>query len=653
LFTSGEVRWLGIQVGTEAEQQPRVLLVSVPYALKAGDAETLGGKPASAYMLNETPSDSTATTTLATSPSTTTPDGGNAKSTAKSRSPKTTPLASCSVTSDTTATANSIAYFTTNCNVQSSAITQSGSNIGIGTSSPATRLHLVDDTDLVQFELQSASASTGPNLYLNNTGVTNGGKFLRSLGGNFQIMNNAYSAALLTVSDAGNVGIGTVTPATRLHLVDDTHLVQFELQSASASTGPNLYLNNAGVTNGGKFLRSLGGNFQILNNAYSAALLTVTDAGNVGIGTAAPAYALDVNGSGNFSGAVNFAQPATFTSGAFSGSNAGTIVSVVQGNSSGTALGASNTANGSSGSLGTAVSGSPTGVYGTSSWSGVYGAGTSYGLIGKSTGNGVYGSGGSYGVYGFGSGSGLGVYGAGEIGVHGATTDNSSGTGVEGSIFGTSSFAYAVWGFNGGSSGYAGYFNGDVNVNGTLTSGVKDFLIDHPLAPADKYFYHSSVESSEMMNIYTGNVVLDASGKGSVELPEWFEAENADFRYQLTPVGGPAPGLYIAQEITNHHFEIAGGMSSLKVSWQVTGVRQDAYAKAHPLQVEVEKPAEEHGYYLHPELYGAPEENGIEWARHPEEMKKMKELRENLVKSPQTPQSANEPPTPAKPSGAS
>ncbi|HEV2350694.1 MAG TPA: hypothetical protein VG028_12700, partial [Terriglobia bacterium] len=51
LFTSGEVRWLGIQVGSEAEQQPRVLLVSVPYALKAGDAETLGGKPASAYML--------------------------------------------------------------------------------------------------------------------------------------------------------------------------------------------------------------------------------------------------------------------------------------------------------------------------------------------------------------------------------------------------------------------------------------------------------------------------------------------------------------------------------------------------------------------------------------------------------------------------
>jgi hypothetical protein len=50
LFTSGEARWLGVQVGNLPEQ-PRVLLVSVPYALRAADAETLGGNPASAYAL--------------------------------------------------------------------------------------------------------------------------------------------------------------------------------------------------------------------------------------------------------------------------------------------------------------------------------------------------------------------------------------------------------------------------------------------------------------------------------------------------------------------------------------------------------------------------------------------------------------------------
>ena len=52
LFTSGEPRWLGTQFNRPGEaEQPRVLLVSVPYALKAADAETLGGKPASAYLL--------------------------------------------------------------------------------------------------------------------------------------------------------------------------------------------------------------------------------------------------------------------------------------------------------------------------------------------------------------------------------------------------------------------------------------------------------------------------------------------------------------------------------------------------------------------------------------------------------------------------
>src|SRR5579863_1746943 len=70
LFTSGEARWLGVQVGRDAEQKPRVLLLSVPYALKAADADTLGGKPASAFMLSD--AQTAATTTSASSSSTTT-----------------------------------------------------------------------------------------------------------------------------------------------------------------------------------------------------------------------------------------------------------------------------------------------------------------------------------------------------------------------------------------------------------------------------------------------------------------------------------------------------------------------------------------------------------------------------------------------------
>ena len=51
LFTTGQARWVGVQVLGQAEQS-RMLLVSAPYALKAGDAETVGGLPPSAFVLN-------------------------------------------------------------------------------------------------------------------------------------------------------------------------------------------------------------------------------------------------------------------------------------------------------------------------------------------------------------------------------------------------------------------------------------------------------------------------------------------------------------------------------------------------------------------------------------------------------------------------
>ncbi|MBI3660124.1 hypothetical protein HY230_06595 [Candidatus Acetothermia bacterium] len=114
------------------------------------------------------------------------------------------------------------------------------------------------------------------------------------------------------------------------------------------------------------------------------------------------------------------------------------------------------------------------------------------------------------------------------------------------------------------------------------------------------------------MNIYNGNAVLDANGEAWVDLPEWFSALNRDFRYQLTSIGGFAP-IYIAQEIQNNRFQIAGGKPGMKVSWQVTGIRQDAYANAHRIPVEEMKPANERGYYLYPELFGQPKEMGIGW----------------------------------------
>lgn len=218
---------------------------------------------------------------------------------------------------------------------------------------------------------------------------------------------------------------------------------------------------------------------------------------------------------------------------------------------------------------------------------GVYGettaaTGTTYGVKGKSTsttkGAGVYGESPYVGVWG--TGTGWGVFGAADEG------------------------GYSVYGGNPGATGYAGYFSGDVRVVGTLTKTAGSFKIDHPLDPENKYLSHSFVESPDMMNVYNGNVLLDDKGEASVTLPDWFEALNREFRYQLTAIGGPGPNLYIAQEIANNTFQIAGGAPGLKVSWQVTGIRQDPYAEAHRIPVEQDKPEKEKGTYLSPKEYG-------------------------------------------------
>jgi hypothetical protein len=139
-----------------------------------------------------------------------------------------------------------------------------------------------------------------------------------------------------------------------------------------------------------------------------------------------------------------------------------------------------------------------------------------------------------------------------------------------------------------------------------LTATVKNFRIDHPLDPANKYLIHASVESSDVKNLYDGIVELDDRGEAVITLPDWFEALNRDFRYQLTAIGAPAPTLYIAEEITKNQFKIAGGQPQMKVSWLVTGIRQDAFVKAHPMQVEVEKPEDEKGFYTDATAFGLP-----------------------------------------------
>ena len=176
-------------------------------------------------------------------------------------------------------------------------------------------------------------------------------------------------------------------------------------------------------------------------------------------------------------------------------------------------------------------------------------------------------------------------------------------------------------------SGLAGEFLGDVEVVGNLSKGGGSFKIDHPLDPENKYLYHSFVESPDMKNIYDGVATLDEKGEAVVKLPDYFESLNRDFRYLLTAIGAPGPGIYIAEKVSTSQFKIAGGAPGMEVSWQVTGIRQDAFANKNRIQVEVNKAEKERGYYLHPGAFGKSEEKGVEWARNPELMRQVKETR--------------------------
>jgi hypothetical protein len=211
--------------------------------------------------------------------------------------------------------------------------------------------------------------------------------------------------------------------------------------------------------------------------------------------------------------------------------------------------------------------------------------------------------------------TGTGVYGNSTGGGYGVRGETNTGTAVQGQSFGNGLAGSFIGDVNVNGIGIfnaidathplAGWFSGNVEVTGTLNAGTKAFKIDHPLDPANKYLLHAAVEAPDMTTVYNGNVNTDGNGDATVILPDYFEALNADFRYQLTVIGQFAQAI-VAREIHQNRFAIKTDKPNVKVSWQVTGIRQDPYAKANPMAAEQDKPAAERGSYLHPELYGQP-----------------------------------------------
>jgi len=230
LFASGEARWLEVQVERQVEQ-PRILLVSVPYALKAKDAETLGGRPASAFVTTETLAGNSAGAAAASSSSTALPKS-IATTPRKAASPQAvTPCSS--VTSDGTAAVNSLALFTTACKIQSSLMTQAVVNGFPGVNLAGNNAGLL-------------LSGTGTH-EVTVTGSTSSGRLGQDAQGFFfasdtpgEVIkfdtNNGTLNEWMRITSAGNVGIGTQTPAAKLDV-------------ASAATAGDL-LRIAGPTGG-------------------------------------------------------------------------------------------------------------------------------------------------------------------------------------------------------------------------------------------------------------------------------------------------------------------------------------------------------------------------------------------------------------------
>ncbi|MCC6659426.1 MAG: hypothetical protein IT437_00935 [Phycisphaerales bacterium] len=309
---------------------------------------------------------------------------------------------------------------------------------------------------------------------------------------------------------------------------------------------------------------------------------------------------VSINGNGmygtsNFGPGVhgtNFGSTATNAAGVLGESQVSGGVGVSGIADSGLAFGVYGEANQGFGLRGVSVSGN--GVYGTSTTGpGVHGATfggntpTAAGVLGESN------------VYG-----GIGVTGI-------ANADGGIGIAGYANVGGTQSVGV----FGQSANGFAGWFVGDVLIAGSLSKSSGSFKIDHPLDPANKYLSHSFVESPDMMNIYDGVVTTDARGYATVALPDWFQALNRDFRYQLTVIDESDSADFVQAKIVagvrDNVFTLRTSAPRTSVSWQVTGIRRDPWANAHRVKVEEDKPEAERGHYLAPELYGKPPSAGI------------------------------------------
>ncbi len=592
LFGTGQSRWLGVTIARQPEM-PRVLMASVPYALKAGDADTLGGLPASSYVTAQQLAASNAhgATTLVNGGGTTIVASPMAASAAVS--PSATPNAATQSVTQATPTGGGttdyIPLWTSASNLGNSKLFQASSgNIGVNTTTPQVLLDVNGDSIFRgSFQLVpqgTATASTGQlshsyqweaSTYNSSTkaAVTTAFGFRATpVGNNTAIPTSSldlyYGPGGGTLTDTGlsisNAGVITFVAGQTFSGASET-VGEINLPN---STGSGSYLGT--LTIGGiPFLANYGSTSNTFVGSSSGVATASTAKFNSALGyealftnttgeanVAAGSLALNLNTTGANNSALGYSALINNTEGLF---NVGVGALAGESNLTGsndTFIGAyaDVTADG----LENATAIGARAVVGESN-AVVIGATGGTGVPVPAVGIGTSTPSHTLDVVDRGAG-GSAIYATstvvGDTVVWGVNTAT-SGAGTNGGNFASySPLGSGVVGVNdfGGYGGYfegnvyAGYFNGNVGISGTLTKGAGSFKIDDPIDPANKYLSHSFVESPDMMNIYNGNVVTDAKGYATVTMPKWFEALNGDFRYQLTTMNSFARAT-VTQEI--------------------------------------------------------------------------------------------------------
>lgn len=248
------------------------------------------------------------------------------------------------------------------------------------------------------------------------------------------------------------------------------------------------------------------------------------------------------------------------------------------------------------GAIRAAIYAENTNTSGNSDANGVRGVSNSFdaaGIIGRN-------NAGGYGVAGISSGNGTGVRG----------TASGSGSGVSGSPT-TDVDSTGVIGVQNGPDPQAAVFA----FGGFYATGAKAFKIDHPLDPANYYLNHFCTEGPEAMNAYSGNVVTDSKGYATIQLPDYFEEINANYRYQLTVLDDGEREEFalvkVVEKIKDNRFKIRTSVPNCEVSWRVEASRNDAYFRNRHIPTEEPKSKNRRGKYFYPEFFGQPASKAI------------------------------------------